>query len=96
MSTNVHWHEGEITRAHRQHMLGQKGATIWFTGLSGILSTPSYHERYNKAHLGCGKSTLAVALESELAAQGKLSYRLDGDNIRLGINSNLGGYVIYI
>lgn len=39
---------------------------------------------------GSGKSTIAVALESALARQGKLSYRLDGDNIRLGINRNLG------
>ncbi|MFW2422150.1 MAG: adenylyl-sulfate kinase [Porticoccaceae bacterium] len=39
---------------------------------------------------GSGKSTIAVALEAELHQRGKLSYRLDGDNIRLGINKNLG------
>jgi len=39
---------------------------------------------------GSGKSTVAVALETELAKRGKLAYRLDGDNIRLGINKNLG------
>jgi len=39
---------------------------------------------------GSGKSTIAVALEKELFAAGKLSYRLDGDNVRLGINKNLG------
>lgn len=39
---------------------------------------------------GSGKSTIAVALEQALLERGKLSYRLDGDNIRLGINSNLG------
>lgn len=72
-ATNVHWHEGEVTRADRNRLLGQKGATIWFTGLSGS-----------------GKSTVAVALETELAKRGKLSYRLDGDNVRLGINKNLG------
>ena len=33
---------------------------------------------------------VAVALEQALAARGKLTYRLDGDNIRLGINKNLG------
>ncbi len=54
-------------------MLGHKGATLWFTGLSGS-----------------GKSTVAVALEKALAARGVLSYRLDGDNIRHGINANLG------
>ena len=72
-ATNVHWHEGEVTRADRNRLLHQTGCTIWFTGLSGS-----------------GKSTVAVALESELLRRNKLSYRLDGDNIRLGINKNLG------
>ncbi|MEM8684881.1 MAG: adenylyl-sulfate kinase [Pseudomonadota bacterium] len=39
---------------------------------------------------GSGKSTVAVALERALYQLGKLSYRLDGDNVRLGINKNLG------
>ena len=39
---------------------------------------------------GSGKSTIAVALERALFERGKLSYRLDGDNVRLGINKNLG------
>ena len=39
---------------------------------------------------GSGKSTIAVALEQALYNKGKLSYRLDGDNVRLGINKNLG------
>ncbi|MEZ5529901.1 MAG: adenylyl-sulfate kinase [Porticoccaceae bacterium] len=72
-ATNVHWHHGEISREERNQLLGQKGATLWLTGLSGS-----------------GKSTVAVALESALYQYGKLAYRLDGDNIRLGINKNLG------
>lgn len=72
-STNVTWHPGEVERSDRQKLLGQKGATLWFTGLSGS-----------------GKSTVAVALEQALHGQGRLCYRLDGDNIRLGINKNLG------
>ena len=72
-ATNVTWHKGEVSSADRRSLLGQRGATLWFTGLSGS-----------------GKSTIAVALESALMAQSKLSYRLDGDNIRLGINKNLG------
>jgi adenylylsulfate kinase len=72
-ATNVHWHEGDITREDRHRLMGQKGTTIWFTGLSGS-----------------GKSTVAVALENTLYERGKLAYRLDGDNIRLGINKNLG------
>jgi adenylylsulfate kinase len=39
---------------------------------------------------GSGKSTIAVALEHALYKIGKLTYRLDGDNVRLGINKNLG------
>ena len=73
ISTNVTWHDGEISREHRFEILRQKGVTVWFTGLSGS-----------------GKSTVAVALEKALFAMGKLSYRLDGDNVRLGINKNLG------
>jgi adenylylsulfate kinase len=39
---------------------------------------------------GAGKTTLAIGLERELHRAGKLAYVLDGDNIRAGINSNLG------
>jgi adenylyl-sulfate kinase len=39
---------------------------------------------------GSGKSTLAVALEAEMTRLGKLVYRLDGDNIRHGLCSDLG------
>lgn len=39
---------------------------------------------------GSGKSTLAIGLQNELHNAGKLCYILDGDNIRAGINSNLG------
>ncbi|MDN5939074.1 MAG: adenylyl-sulfate kinase [Salinisphaera sp.] len=72
-ASNVHWHEGEITRTDRGRLLGQQGATLWFTGLSGS-----------------GKSTVAVALEHVLVERGHLAYRLDGDNVRMGINNNLG------
>ncbi len=39
---------------------------------------------------GSGKSTIANALEKELAMQGKHTMLLDGDNLRLGLNNNLG------
>jgi bifunctional enzyme CysN/CysC len=39
---------------------------------------------------GSGKSTLANALEKELHAHGKRTYILDGDNIRQGLNKDLG------
>jgi len=72
-STNIVWHDGEISRADRATMLGHRGCTLWLTGLSGS-----------------GKSTVGVALEKALADRGVLSYRLDGDNIRHGLNANLG------
>ncbi len=72
-ATNVTWQDGEVSREDRFTILRQRGATIWFTGLSGS-----------------GKSTIAIALEQALYNIGKLSYRLDGDNVRLGINKNLG------
>jgi adenylylsulfate kinase len=39
---------------------------------------------------GSGKSTIAAALESRLIEQGRFAYRLDGDNIRHGLNRDLG------
>jgi len=39
---------------------------------------------------GSGKSTIAIALERELHNRGLLCRILDGDNIRTGINNNLG------
>lgn len=39
---------------------------------------------------GSGKSTVAVALEHALIEHGHLAYRLDGDNVRHGLNANLG------
>ncbi|PRR82219.1 adenylyl-sulfate kinase [Clostridium vincentii] len=39
---------------------------------------------------GSGKSTVANALDKSLNESGKLTYLLDGDNVRCGINSDLG------
>lgn len=39
---------------------------------------------------GSGKTTIAIALEKELHLKGILTQILDGDNIRAGINNNLG------
>ncbi|MBB6458904.1 adenylyl-sulfate kinase [Flammeovirga kamogawensis] len=38
---------------------------------------------------GSGKSTLANAVEAKLATAGKLTYTLDGDNVRFGLNKDL-------
>ena len=72
-SLNIHWHQGTISREHRETLNGHRGLTIWFTGLSAA-----------------GKSTLAVALEGMLYEKGCRTYILDGDNIRHGLNKNLG------
>ncbi|MER3415629.1 MAG: adenylyl-sulfate kinase [Gemmataceae bacterium] len=72
-ATNITWHEGHASRAEREQLLGQRGCTLWFTGLSGS-----------------GKSTLAFTLEHALIQRGHLAYVLDGDNIRHGLNKNLG------
>jgi bifunctional enzyme CysN/CysC len=39
---------------------------------------------------GSGKSTIAVALEAQLLAAGTAAYMLDGDNLRHGLNGDLG------
>ncbi|HZZ44476.1 MAG TPA: adenylyl-sulfate kinase [Tepidisphaeraceae bacterium] len=72
-ATNITWHEGEVGRADRERLLGQRGVVLWMTGLSGS-----------------GKSTIAVMVEQMLIARGRLAYRLDGDNVRHGLNRNLG------
>lgn len=63
-----------LPREKRFAALNQKGVTLWMTGLSGS-----------------GKSTIASLLEEQLVLQhGKSVYRLDGDNIRTGLNRDLG------
>lgn len=63
-----------LPRDQRFKALGQKGITLWFTGLSGS-----------------GKSTVARAVEEELVLKyGKHVQQLDGDNVRTGLNRDLG------
>ena len=62
-----------VTRAQREAALGQRGVTIWFTGLSAS-----------------GKSTVATTVDQLLTGRGKHCYVLDGDNIRFGLNRDLG------
>jgi adenylylsulfate kinase len=73
VATNITFHEGTVSAEEREKNMGQKGATLWFTGLSAS-----------------GKSTIAVAVEQVLLSRGHHVYRLDGDNIRMGLNKNLG------
>ena len=62
-----------LPRSAKENLLGQKGKTIWLTGLSGS-----------------GKTTIALYLEKKLYANRIITKLLDGDNIRTGINNNLG------
>ena len=70
---NIVRHDGVVTRADRERLLGQRGCVAWFTGLSGS-----------------GKSTVSRVVEEKLAADGRLVYVLDGDNVRHGLCSDLG------
>jgi len=74
-STNIRYHTG-ITRETKWDSVGHKGITLWMTGLSGS-----------------GKSTISVALEHalvQLQPSAYFVYRLDGDNLRYGLNRDLG------
>ncbi len=57
----------------RAEYLGQRGAVIWLTGLSGS-----------------GKSTIAYLSEKLLLEDGVFTAVLDGDNLRFGLNADLG------
>jgi bifunctional enzyme CysN/CysC len=70
---NIVWHEPIVPRAERWAALGVRGATIWFTGLSGS-----------------GKSTVATEVERLLLERRQPTYLLDGDNLRHGLNADLG------
>ncbi|MDN5293097.1 MAG: adenylylsulfate kinase [Eubacteriales bacterium] len=72
-ASNIFWHAGEVSRQDREKLLQQRGAVLWFTGLSGA-----------------GKSTVARRVEKKLYDMGHLAYVLDGDNIRFGLNKDLG------
>ncbi|GMG05580.1 adenylyl-sulfate kinase [Aspergillus flavus] len=71
---NITFHASALTRSERSELRNQRGLTIWLTGLSAS-----------------GKSTIAVELEHQLLRdRGVHAYRLDGDNIRFGLNKDLG------
>uniref|UniRef100_A0A7S1MQZ5 Adenylyl-sulfate kinase n=1 Tax=Alexandrium catenella TaxID=2925 RepID=A0A7S1MQZ5_ALECA len=74
-STNIKFHTG-LSREEKWRSIGHQGITLWMTGLSGS-----------------GKSTISVLLEHALVAKqprGYFVYRLDGDNLRFGLNRDLG------
>jgi bifunctional enzyme CysN/CysC len=73
VSKNIVRSDSLVSDEERRMLLGQRGATIWLTGLSGS-----------------GKSTVARELEKRLIDMGHACAILDGDNIRHGLNRDLG------
>lgn len=73
VSKNIVKTHSLVSAEDRQKLSGQRGTTIWLTGLSGS-----------------GKSTIALELEKQLIESGHLCYILDGDNVRHGLNRDLG------
>ena len=69
------WHQGQVTAAERQKFLGLTQQPFVFW-FTGLS--------------GAGKSTLAFALERRLISTGVLCTVLDGDNVRHGLNRDLG------
>jgi adenylylsulfate kinase len=72
-SSNITPVHARVNRQDRELKLGQRGVTVWFTGLSAS-----------------GKSTVAVMVDQILTNRGHHCCILDGDNIRHGLNSDLG------
>jgi 3'-phosphoadenosine 5'-phosphosulfate synthase len=76
-ATNVTYQTQHVSRAKRGQVLGQRGG---FRGCTIWFTGLS----------GAGKTTVSFALEAYLVSQGIPSYSLDGDNVRHGLNKNLG------
>ncbi|XP_063047606.1 bifunctional 3'-phosphoadenosine 5'-phosphosulfate synthase 2-like [Engraulis encrasicolus] len=76
-STNVVYQDHHVSRSKRGQVVGTKGG---FRGCTVWLTGLS----------GAGKTTVGFALEEYLVSHGIPCYSLDGDNIRHGLNKNLG------
>uniref|UniRef100_A0A8C7NPP4 3'-phosphoadenosine 5'-phosphosulfate synthase 2a n=1 Tax=Oncorhynchus mykiss TaxID=8022 RepID=A0A8C7NPP4_ONCMY len=76
-SINVVFQAHHVTRSKRGQVVGTRGG---FRGCTVWLTGLS----------GAGKTTIAFALEEYLVSHGIPCYSLDGDNIRHGLNKNLG------
>lgn len=76
-ATNVQFQAGHVTRNKRGQVIGSRGG---FRGCTIWFTGLS----------GAGKTTISFAVEEYLCSRGIPSYGLDGDNIRTGLNKNLG------
>uniref|UniRef100_A0A669CKV7 3'-phosphoadenosine 5'-phosphosulfate synthase 2a n=1 Tax=Oreochromis niloticus TaxID=8128 RepID=A0A669CKV7_ORENI len=77
IATNVVYQAHHVSRSKRGQVVGTKGG---FRGCTIWLTGLS----------GAGKTTISFALEDYLVSHGIPCYSLDGDNIRHGLNKNLG------
>uniref|UniRef100_A0A9J8CGQ4 3'-phosphoadenosine 5'-phosphosulfate synthase 1 n=1 Tax=Cyprinus carpio carpio TaxID=630221 RepID=A0A9J8CGQ4_CYPCA len=77
VSTNVTYQAHHVSRNKRGQVVGTRGG---FRGCTVWLTGLS----------GAGKTTVSMALEEYLVCHGIPCYTLDGDNIRQGLNKNLG------
>jgi bifunctional enzyme CysN/CysC len=71
------------TNIHRQSVLVDKAARMRLNGHRPAIL-------WFTGLSGSGKSTIASILERELLARGAHTYLLDGDNLRFGLNRDLG------
>ncbi len=73
-ASNVTWHPGQVGREERARLFGGRMGATIW--FTGLS--------------GSGKSTVASAVEKRLVEAGRPAYRLDGDNLRTGLNADLG------
>ena len=82
-TANTVWHPSAVARSDRWQATGggsDAGAGGGFGGVTVWLTGLS----------GSGKSSVAVELERQLIEAGRPAYLLDGDNLRQGLNGDLG------
>ncbi|GBP75918.1 Bifunctional 3'-phosphoadenosine 5'-phosphosulfate synthase [Eumeta japonica] len=76
VATNVSEQKHQVSRAKRSSALGSRAFRGSTVWFTGLS--------------GAGKTSIAFALEAYLVSKGIPAYGLDGDNIRTGLNKNLG------
>lgn len=79
-ATNIKPEFHHVTREKRSQSLGKTGGEKKFRGCTIWFTGLS----------GAGKTSISFSLEERLVTSGVPSYSLDGDNIRHGLNKNLG------
>ncbi|KAJ3532179.1 hypothetical protein NMY22_g7846 [Coprinellus aureogranulatus] len=92
MATNITFHPGPVIQTF--HLSSRRSCVV----APGSVTTAERNELLKQKGItiwltglsASGKSTIACALEQHLLHLNKFAYRLDGDNIRFGLNKDLG------